>query len=424
MVSGGALRRQSLGSAILPISAAINGSGTISDVSLSARADIEAIVDAITSVIGSAPRPVQLHEPYFAGKEWEYVKSCIDDGWVSSAGSFVPAFEERLAAICGTRAAVATVNGTAALHVALKIAGVRADDEVVMPALTFVATANAVSYCGAVPHFVDAEIKSLGVDVKRLSEYLQTIVDLDNGVAINRETGRAIKACVPVHVLGHPVDMDALNRVCAPLNIVVIEDATESLGSLYHGHPCGGLGHIGVLSFNGNKIVTTGGGGALVTNDLELAARAKHLTKTAKLPHLWEFVHDQIGWNYRLPNINAALGMAQLESLDTFVAAKRSLAARYAEAFREVAGISFVAEPKGAASNYWLNAVLLEEDNAAARNEVLEATHAAGFFTRPAWTPMHQLGMYKAAPRTELSVTESIRRRLITLPSSAILGMA
>lgn len=383
---------------------------------------MRAIVDAVAAAVGDAPRPVQLHEPRFAGKEWEYVKSCIDEGWVSSAGKFVNAFEQKLASICDTKAAIAVVNGTAALHMALHLSGVGPDDEVLIPALTFVATANAVSYCSAVPHFVDADPYHLGLDANALELHLRQVARVENGVAVNRTTGRTIRACVPVHVFGHPVDMDAINRVCGALNIAVIEDATESLGSLYHGRPCGGLGRIGVLSFNGNKIATSGGGGALVTNDVELGARAKHLTTTAKLSHRWAFLHDEMGWNYRLPNINAALGFAQLEELDGFVAAKRRLAGRYAEIFSTVSGVRFVKELEGTASNYWLNAILLDEDNETARDEVLEKTHAAGFLTRPAWTPMHQLAMFAGAPRAELGVTESIHRRLINLPSSAILG--
>lgn len=390
---------------------------------VAAPVDMQAIVDAVNTVVGAAPRPVHLHEPRFAGNEQKYVAKCIEDGWVSSAGPHVGEFERKLAEACGTKAAIAIVNGTAALHAALHMHGVGLGDEVILPALTFIATANAVSYCGAIPHFVDIEADHLGIDVAALERHLRGVVDIERGVAINRETKRAIKACVPVHVFGHPVDMDALNRVCAAFGIPVVEDATESLGSLYRGRPCGGLGHAGVLSFNGNKIVTTGGGGAVVTNDVEWAARAKHLTTTAKQPHRWAFIHDEMGWNYRMPNINAALGVAQLEQLDGFVAAKRRLAARYAEVFDRIEGARFVMEPPGTASNYWLNAIVLDDDSGAARDALLETTHAAGLLTRPAWTPMHLLPMFTSAPRADLSVTESIHRRLVNLPSSAALGM-
>ncbi len=380
-------------------------------------------MDAIAAVVAGAPLPVQLHEPRFAGKEWEYVKRCIDDGWVSSAGPFVEVFERQLAARCATGAAVAMVNGTAALHMALHLVGVQPGDEVIVPTLTFIATANAVTYCGAVPHFVDSETRSLGIDADALERHLEGVADIEDGVAINRQTGRVLRACVAVHVFGHPANVDALARICRDLNMALIEDATEALGSLYRGRPCGGLARLGVLSFNGNKIVTTGGGGALVTNDLELAARAKHVSTTAKLPHPWAFMHDETGWNYRLPNINAALGVAQLEALDTFVAAKRRLAARYAAALQRVPGVRFMTEPADSASNYWLNALMLDDDRIAVRDALLKATHAAGFLTRPAWTPMHELPMFAAAPRADTAAAESIQRRLVNLPSSAVLGM-
>ena len=387
------------------------------------RADVRAIVACIEKAIVTKKRPVHLHEPWLAGREKEYVDRCIDTGWVSSAGSFVDEFEARLAELCGTKSAIAVVNGTAALHAALTLVGVQANDEVIVPALTFVATANAVVYCGAIPHFVDCEGKHLGLDPQKLEAHLNRIAQYRNGVCINRRTGRQIRAVVPVHVFGHPVDMDALNAVCNSFGLAVVEDATESLGSTYRGRPCGGLGQVGVLSFNGNKIVTTGGGGAVVTDDAALARRAKHLTTTAKVPHPWDFVHDEVGWNYRLPNLNAALGLAQLEQLPEFVAAKRQLARRYIEAFDKLSGVTVIVEPHGTASNYWLNAILLDDDGGADAHTVLSATHAAGLLTRPAWTPMHRLAMFGDCPRDDLSVSESIARRLINLPSSAVLGM-
>jgi perosamine synthetase len=385
--------------------------------------DVEAIVACIEGAIVTKKRPLPLHEPLLAGREKEYVDRCIDTGWVSSAGSFVDEFETRLAELCRTEAAVAVVNGTAALHAALTLVGVEANDEVIVPALTFVATANAVVYCGALPHFVDCEGKHLGLDAQKLEAHLKQVAEYRNGICTNRRTGRRIRAVVPVHVFGHPVDMDALNAVCISYGLAVVEDATESLGSTYHGRPCGGLGQVGVLSFNGNKIVTTGGGGAVVTNDPALARRAKHLTTTAKVPHPWNFVHDEVAWNYRLPNVNAALGLAQLEQLPGFLAAKRQLARRYLEAFDKLSGVTAIVEPSGTASNYWLNAILLDDDSGADRDAVLSATHAAGLLTRPAWTPMHRLAMFRDCPRGELTVSESIARRLINLPSSAVLGM-
>ena len=387
------------------------------------KVDIKAIVDAIERVVGTAQRPIPPHEPRFAGNEWAYVKECLDTGWVSSVGRFVDRFEAELAEVCGTKSAVAIVNGTAALHMALHLAGVRAGDEVIIPTLTFVATANAASHCGAIPHFVDSDERSLGIDPQKLAHHLDDVAERTGQGIINRRTGRAIRAVVPVHLFGHPADMMALQDVCSTLSLPIIEDATESLGSRYQGRSCGGFGLMGVLSFNGNKIITTGGGGALVTNDEALGKRAKHVSSTARLPHKWGFVHDEVGWNYRMPNINAALGVAQLESLDELVAAKRKLARRYAEALSGVAGGRWVEEPAGTSSNYWLNAILLDDDSGATRDALLQATHEVGLLTRPAWTLMHHLPMFAECPRDDLSVSESIERRLVNLPSSPVLGM-
>jgi perosamine synthetase len=384
--------------------------------------DPRAVVGAVERVVGGAPHPVHLHEPLFAGREREYVLECIDTGWVSSAGRFVTKFEEMIAERCGARFGVAVMNGTAALHVALTLAGARQGDEVIIPTLTFVATANAIAYCGALPHFVDSDERSLGLDPDALRTRLQAVGERRGGELVNRETGRPIRAVMPVHVFGHPADMDRLAEVCAEFGLPLIEDATEALGSLYKGRPCGSLSFAGVLSFNGNKIVTTGGGGAIVTDDADLARRAKHLTTTAKQPHAWAFHHDEVGWNYRMPNLNAALGVAQLEQLEGFVAAKRRLAQRYIEVFAGMNGVRFAREPEGTASNYWLNAILLEDDSGEARDALLQASHDAGLMTRPVWTPMHQLPMFREAPRGDLSTSESIARRLVNLPSSVILG--
>lgn len=365
---------------------------------------------------------VALHEPYFAGNEWAYLKECIDTGWVSSVGKFVDQFETKLSEFTGARYAVATVNGTAALHTCLKLVDVTAGDEILVPALTFVATANAISYCGAIPHFVDSEERTLGLDPCKLADYLAEIADIRVDGCFNRRSGRRIKAVIPMHTFGHPVDLAPLAELCARYKLELIEDAAESLGSYYNGRHTGNWGMMSALSFNGNKIVTTGGGGAILTNDESLAKLAKHVTTTAKMPHRWEFNHDMIGYNYRLPNINAALGCAQLEQLPVFLEKKRTLAQRYKEAFKAVNGISFFTEPDFAVSNYWLNVLLLDEDNAAERDALLEATNSQGVMTRPAWTLMHKLPMYSSCPRMDVSVAESLERRIVNIPSSVAMG--
>jgi len=379
------------------------------------------IVDALKSVLPSGSSHIALHEPCFAGNEWAYAKECLDTGWVSSVGKFVDRFEEELASYTGTKRAVAVVNGTAALHICLLLTGVKSNDEVLIPALTFIATANAVSYCGAVPHFIDSEGCTLGIDPLKLSTYLAEISEQRPDGCYNRETGRRIKAVVPMHTFGHPVDLDRLCVVCQQFNIELIEDAAESLGSLYKGEHTGNRGRMSALSFNGNKTITTGGGGAILTNDEELGRLAKHITTTAKVPHRWEFNHDMVGYNYRMPNINAALGCAQLEQLPAFIESKRKLAKLYQKAFKGISGIRFMKEPEGCRSNYWLNTLVIEEEHAAMLDALLAATNDAGIMTRPAWTLMHRLPMFASCPRMELSVSESLERRLINIPSSVSL---
>lgn len=367
---------------------------------------------------------IPLHEPLFEGKEWNYVKECIDTGWVSSVGSYVEEFEQRLAEYTGAGRAILTVNGTAALQVALQLAGVSEGDEVLTPALTFVATANAVTYLGAVPHFVDSEPGTLGVNPAALREYLSKVAAREEGVCINERTGRTIRALVPMHTFGHPVDLDGLESVCEEFGLPMVEDAAESIGSRYRSQHTGTRGLFGVLSFNGNKIITTGGGGAILTDEPDLADRAKHLTTTAKKDHPWLYDHDEIGYNYRMPNINAALGCAQLELLPSFLEAKRKLAERYAAEFQDIEGLRFVTEPEDARSNYWLNAILLETDLAQERDRILELTNRAGIETRPTWTLMTQLPMYRDCPAMPVPVAESLSGRLINLPSSVPLGRA
>ena len=363
-----------------------------------------------------------LHEPSFGGNEWTYVKECLDTGWVSSVGKFVDRFEQQLADYTGVKRAVAVVNGTAALHVCLRLVGVEQGDEVLMPTLTFIATANAVSYCGAIPHFVDSEEKTLGLDAAKLADYLAGIAEIRPQGCFNKATGRRIKAVVPMHAFGHPVDLDPLLEVCNRYRLELIEDAAESLGSFYKGRHTGNWGKVSALSFNGNKVITTGGGGAILTNDEDLVKLAKHLTTTARLPHKWSFIHDQVGFNYRLPNLNAALGCGQLEQLPAFIRSKRDLAERYAKAFSEVAGIRFFTEPDFAKSNYWLNVLLLDEADGAQRDALLDITNQLGIMTRPVWTLMHKLPMFADCPHMDLAVAENLECRLINIPSSAVLG--
>lgn len=379
-----------------------------------------AVVDAVRAVVG--PGEVALHEPQFAGREWEYVRDCLDTGWVSSVGTYVDRFESMLAEYTGAGHVVAVNNGTAALHTCLMLANVGAGDEVLIPALTFVATTNVVRYVDATPHFVDIDLRTMGVAAARLEAHLDETTSLQAGVRINRQTGRPIRALICVHAFGHPADVEGLLALAERFNLVLIEDAAESLGSLHKGRHTGTFGRLGTLSFNGNKIVTTGGGGAIITSDPGLAARAKHLTTTARSSTDSGFMHDQVGFNYRLPNINAALGCAQLEQLDGFVERKRKLAASYREAFADLSGVQFVGEPDGARSNYWLNAILLDPEHSDRRDALLERSNAAGIATRPAWTLMHELPMYRGCPRMDLRVAEDVRRRLINLPSSASLA--
>ena len=386
---------------------------------MSAALDIELLLSRLRQALPEASGPYALHEPTFRGREWDYVKQCLDKGWVSSAGEFVNQFERQLAAFTGVPHAVATVNGTAALHLCLRLAGVGPDDEVIVPALTFVATANAVAYCHAIPHFADSEERTLGIAPDKLAEHLSANAELKaDGTWRNRRTGRRIAAVVAMHTFGHPVDLPALKSVCDRWRLPLVEDAAESLGSYLHDKHTGCWGRLAALSFNGNKTITTGGGGAVLTADATLAARAKHLSTTAKRPHAWDFVHDETGYNYRLPNLNAALGCAQLEQLPGLLQRKRKLAELYAEIFKGIAGVRLFQEPPGARSNYWLNLLLLDNPDEALRDRILASTHASGIHTRPAWKLMHELPMYRDCPRMELPVAEGLARRIINLPSS------
>mgnify|MGYP003113677048 CR=1 FL=1 len=384
---------------------------------------LEGVLDRLGRVLGPADSFIPLHVPEFLGDEQALVADCIDTGWVSSVGRYVDEFERAVAAACGATYGVAVVNGTAALEVSMKVAGVLPGDEVLMPALTFVATANATHHLGAIPHFVDSAENTLGLDPIALAAHLRTIAITGPDGLVNRETGRRIACVVPMHAFGHPVDMVGLKAVADEFGLVIVEDAAESLGSSLNGRPLGSFGRVGAVSFNGNKIVTTGGGGAIVTDDEELARWAKHLTTTAKVSHPWAIEHDEPGYNYRLPNLNAALGVAQMAQLDERIEKKRRLAQRYIERFAGFEGGTMFAERQGARANYWLNTMVLAADTTeAARNTLLEGLNAAGYMARPVWTLMHRLPFHADAPRAPLPVAEDLERRIINLPSSAMLA--
>jgi aminotransferase in exopolysaccharide biosynthesis len=358
---------------------------------------------------------IALHEPYLNGLEKHYLLEVIESGFVSSVGAQVTQFEQAIAEFAGSRFAVATVNGTAALHAALLVAGVTDGDEVITQALSFVATSNAIKYCRAEPVFIDVDLDTLGMSADKLAEFLSRHVVIRNGQSINKLTGKRIAACLPMHTFGHPCRIETIKELCQQYDIPVIEDAAEALGSVTRQRHCGTLGVMGVFSFNGNKIMTTGGGGMVVTDDESLAKKLKHLTTTAKLNHPWDFVHDEIAYNYRMPNLNAALGLAQLENIGAFLASKRELAHRYHDWCRQNC-INFISEPEGGQSNYWLNAILL--DNQAQRDQFLQMTNDAGVMTRPVWTLLHHLPMYKQCLKMNLDNSEWLAERLVNIPSS------
>ncbi|MDT9198041.1 LegC family aminotransferase [Limnospira fusiformis KN01] len=374
---------------------------------------------ALERVLGKPDPFIPLHEPEFLGHEWDKVKDCLDSTFVSSVGQYVDSFEAMLAEYTGAKYAVAVVNGTAALHIALLLAGVRPGDEVLVPSLSFVATANAVAHCGAIPHFLDSDLVTLGIDAHVLRDYIKECSEEHEGTVVNRFTRRRIAALVPMHTYGHPVDMISLMDVAASHRLPVVEDAAESLGSTYQGRHTGTLDKLGILSFNGNKVITTGGGGAILTDDADLARQAKHLTTTAKQPHRWEFFHDRIAWNYRLPNLNAALGCAQMEQLPDLLRRKRLLALQYQEVFADVAGIEFVGEPENSQSNYWLNTIRLKQPSLEVRDRLLAVANDAGYQCRPTWTLLHKLPMYADCPRAPLPIAEQLEASLINVPSSA-----
>ncbi len=375
------------------------------------------VTKAVRNGIGTLPR--KLHEPTFTGNEIKYVEDCINSTYVSSVGKYVDKFELGLANYTGAKYAISVVNGTAALHLALKLAGVAQYDEVLVQAFTFVASANAITYCGAVPHFVDVETENLGIDPIKLESYLADITEKSSGVTMNKQTGRVIKALVVMHTFGHPSKLDELTEVANKFNLIMIEDAAESIGSYYKNKHTGTTGLFGTLSINGNKTITTGGGGALLTNNLELAKHAKHLSTTAKIPHQWAFNHDEIGYNYRMPNINAALGCAQLEHLPDKLESKEMLFYKYQSEFSKVEGISLFKKPDNCKSNYWLQSLILDSPNLKLRDEILEKLNTAGYMSRPGWDLINTLRPYELNPSMNLETSNKLFKSLINIPSSS-----
>jgi perosamine synthetase len=363
-----------------------------------------------------------LHSPVFYERSEELVIDCIRSTFVSSVGSCVALFEEEVAKACDTEFCVSTTNGTAALQVAMRVSGVESGHESLMPSLTFVATPNAASYLGAIPHFVDVDPQTLAMDPDVLRRHLMRCSTYRNGKLLNKKTNRQISSILAVHVFGHPADMSGLRKIADEFELPLIEDAAGALGSELEGRRVGSFGDLGVVSFNGNKLITTGGGGAIVTNSQDLADAARHISTTAKRSHGWSFVHDQIGYNFRMPSLNAALGLSQIENLDGLLTAKRKIAARYQEYFKNFDEVSILKQPENSNSNFWLNNIILERFNENLCEEIIQELNHMGINARPIWTPMHYLEIYRNSPKTSLSVTESIVKKIISLPSSPYLS--
>lgn len=368
----------------------------------------------IRDLYGEKEAFIPLHAPTFAGNEKKYLEECIDTTFVSSVGKFVDLFEQKVAEYTAAKYAVVCVNGTNALHIALKLSGVEEGDMVITQPLTFIATTNAIVYAGAVPAFVDVDKDTMGLSPTSLERFLQDNAQLRNGTCYHKQTGRRIKACLPMHTFGHACRIEEILAICEHYHIAVVEDAAEAMGSYYKGKHLGTFAPIGAISFNGNKTITTGGGGMILTNDETIAHRAKHLTTQAKLPHAWEFVHDEIGYNYRMPNINAALGVAQLEQLNGFLANKRATAEAY-KAYFEKQGIAFFAERENEKCNYWLNAIILKDKEE--RNAFLTEANAQGVMSRPIWQLMNRLPMFVNCERGDLSNAEWLEARVVNIPS-------
>ena len=377
----------------------------------------EGEIEFIKSIYGYAAS-IPLHTPHFSGNEKKYLNECMDSTFVSSVGKFVGEFEEKIAKYTGAKYAVATSNGTSALHISLMLANVESGDEVITQPLTFVATCNAINYCGAKPIFIDVDKDTMGMSPVALEAFLKENAIIKDQQCVNKSTGNIIKACVPMHTFGHPCRIDEIQRICKEWHIILVEDSAESLGSFYNNQHTGTFGELGVISFNGNKIITSGGGGCILTNSEELAKKAKHITTTAKEPHKWEYTHDLVGYNYRMPNLNAALIVAQLEQLEGFLKSKRFLAKSYEDFFND-GNIQFVSEPENSKSNYWLNSIILKDDNQ--RNLFLDETNSKSIMTRPIWTLMNKLPMFKEAQCGDLTNSEWLEERVVNIPSSVVL---
>jgi aminotransferase in exopolysaccharide biosynthesis len=376
-----------------------------------------AVINFIKSIY-SKNQFIPLHEPRFLGNEKKYLNECVDSTFVSSAGKFVDELEEKIAKYTGAKYVVATGNGTSALHISLILANVDKNSEVITQPLTFVATCNAINYCNAKPIFIDVDTDTMGLSPSALRSFLENNTTVKNKQCINNKTKKVIKACIPMHSYGHPCRIDKIKEICDEYYIFLIEDAAESLGSMYKYKHTGTFGQLGTISFNGNKIITAGGGGCIITNEKVLAKKAKHLTTTAKVPHKWDFNHDMVGYNYRMPNLNAALLVAQLEKLNDFITNKRNLANKY-EAFFKSMNYDFFKELKDSKSNYWLNSIMLKDKNQ--RDKFLEETNSKGVMTRPIWTLMNKLPMFKDAQCDDLKNSKWLHERVVNIPSSPTL---
>lgn len=376
----------------------------------------DTVLKCLQNVVGK--ETIGLHEPIFNGNEIEYLTDAINSTFVSSTGPYIEKFEKKLQEYTGSKFVISVNSGTSGLHISLLLSGILAGDEVIVPALTFAATANAVMYCGAVPNFVDCETESFGIDPDKLRSYLLEIIKFETGRPVNKFTNRKIGAIIVMHTFGHPSKIEEIIEVANQFKLLVIEDAAESVGSFYNKKHTGTFGSVGVLSFNGNKTITTGGGGAILTDQANLAHQARHLSTTAKLPSKWEFIHDTVGFNYRMPNLNAALGLAQLEQLETKIEKKRKLLDRYREEFVKFPELRMLEEPQFSRSNYWLQTLILPSSTLNLRDEILDLSNDSGTMTRPIWEPLSNLKHFRKFPKMDLSRVDEFKSRLVSLPSN------